>query len=194
MLALAVLVALAMLFALPSRRVRHHLTCLQNLGQLGLSIADFAQDHAKRTSWEISTNDGGTLEYCLSGEQTFRHFQLQSNYITAWVVVLCPQDDRVAATNWESLSNANVSYFVGLDSRPSSGASIMAGDRNITASEGIILRANNHTPPRWVKRVGLHGDKGHILFGDGHVEVLDSSGLSNALQRTRVPTHRLAVP
>jgi prepilin-type processing-associated H-X9-DG protein len=176
-----------------SRHVVSHLTCSVNLRQLGLAVRLFADNHAGYP-WAVSTNQGGTLEFDAVGSGTFRHFQVLSNDIYVTLGVVCPQDTRKAATNWAGMANTNVSYFVGLDSDPKLPHSIMAGDRNITASEGIILRANNHTPPPWVKRVGLHGDKGHILFGDGHVEVLDSSGLSNALQRTRVPTHRLAVP
>ncbi|HEV2391227.1 MAG TPA: hypothetical protein VG146_02575, partial [Verrucomicrobiae bacterium] len=123
-----------------------------------------------------------------------RHFQVQSNYVTAWVVLLCPQDNRDAASNWQSLSNANVSYFVGLDSNPKLPRSIMAGDRNITAASSVILQWNPSAPPSWVKSVGLHGDKGHVVFGDGHVEELDSTGLSNALQRAGMSTNRFAVP
>lgn len=193
-LVLILFTCLAGVFVDSGRRVRHHLTCSQNLKQIGLAVPDFARDHGDRVAWQISTNDGGSLEYGLSGAQTFRHFQVQSHYIIAWIVLLCPQDNRDAAANWRSLSNANVSYFVGLDSNPKLPRSIMAGDRNITAASGTILQWNPSAPPSWVKSVGLHGDKGHVVFGDGHVEELDSTGLSNALQRAGMSTNRFAVP
>jgi prepilin-type N-terminal cleavage/methylation domain-containing protein/prepilin-type processing-associated H-X9-DG protein len=193
-LVLLLFAGLAWAFVGSARHVHHHLTCSQNLKEIGLAVPDFARDHGNRVGWQISTNEGGSLEYGLSGAQTFRHFQVQSHYINACIILLCPQDNRDAAANWGSLSNANVSYFVGLDSDPKLPLSIVAGDRNITAASGVILQWNPSSPPGWVKSVGLHGDKGHVAFGDGHVEELDSAGLSNALQRAGMSTNRFAVP
>jgi prepilin-type processing-associated H-X9-DG protein len=181
-------------FVSPTRRVRSYLSCSQNLKQFGLATRLFADDHRNLPPWEFSTNEGGTLEFRMSGEQTFRHFQAQSNYIIAWPILVCPQDTRKAAKNWENLANTNVSYFVGLDSKPSLDSSILAGDRNIASSTGTILQVNEQTPLQWVKSVGLHGDRGHLVFGDGHVEELDSVGWSNAVQRTGIETNRFTVP
>jgi prepilin-type processing-associated H-X9-DG protein len=193
-LMLAMLAGLAWAFAGSARRIRRHITCSQNLKEIGLAVPDFARDHGDHAAWEMSTNNGGSLEYGRSGAQTFRHFQVQSNYILDCLLLSCPQDNRDVAASWESLSNTNVSYFVGLDSAPRLPRSIMAGDRNITPASSVILQWNPSSPPQWVKSVGLHGNKGHVVFGDGHVQELDSLGLSKALQRAGMSTNRFAVP
>lgn len=188
------LAVVASLFVKVPRQQSSHLTCALNLRMLGTDSRAFANDHDGRYAWGLSTNDGGSLEFALSGGQVFRHFQCQSNYIVAQVVLVCPQDTRQANTNWSNLANTNVSYFVGLDSDPKLPLSIMAGDRNTTVASGVILQWNASAPPQWVMSVGLHGDKGHIVFGDGHVEELDSAGLSNAVQRASMSTSRFAIP
>jgi prepilin-type processing-associated H-X9-DG protein len=170
------------------------MNCASNLKEIGVAEEMFQNNHNSIPPWSLPVADGGTLEYCASGEQTFRHFQAQSNYIVAMRTLICPQDARQAATNWEGLTNTNVSYFVGLDSNNKLPRSILAGDRNITSSSSVILEASQSALPSWIKSVGLHGDKGHLLFGDGHVEEVDSAGLSNAVQRTGIATNRFAVP
>jgi prepilin-type processing-associated H-X9-DG protein len=192
----AVLVSVALLsvFVAQSRRVRSHLTCTLNMKMIGKALEEYAKDQNGSYPWQVSINDGGTAEITLENGQAFCNFVALSNYILAWPVVICPQDTRRPASSWATMTNTNVSYFVGLDSVPKLPLSIMAGDRNITAASGVILQWNPSAPPRWIKSVGLHGDKGHVVFSDGHVEELDSGGLSNALQRAGMSTNRFAVP
>lgn len=177
-----------------SRRTVSHLTCAMNLRQIGMAGKEFKESHDGLYPWELTTNNEGSLEFASSGGQAFRHFQCQSNFIVAQVVLVCPQDTRQAATNWATMSNTNVSYFVGLDSDPKRPLSIMAGDRNITRASGVVLQCNPSAPPQWVSGMGLHGDRGHVVFSDCHVEELDSTGLSNALQRAGMSTNRFEVP
>lgn len=193
-LILGMLVSLVFVFTFRVRRVRSHWSCMHNLKQVGLAVRLYADDHRKCVPWGVSTNYGGTREFGAVGDQTFRHFQIQSNYIIASVLLVCPQDTRQVAANFSAMTSTNVSYFVGLDSAPKLPLSIMAGDRNITTASAAILRWNPAAPAEWVKSVGLHGDRGHVVFGDGHVEELSSSDLSNAVQRAGLITNRFAVP
>jgi prepilin-type processing-associated H-X9-DG protein len=122
------------------------------------------------------------------------HIQVLSNRLLVTPSALCPKDSRGPAATWPTMANTNVSYFIGLDSNPNLPLSIMAGDRNISPASGVILKWNPSTPPQWVRSIGLHGDKGNIVFGDGHVEGFNSCALSNALQRAGMPTNGFAVP
>lgn len=177
----------------PARHISSRLTCSVNLKQFAFAAQMFKDAHAGYP-WEVSTNHGGTEEFAVLNEQTFRHFQTLSNDIYVTLGLICPQDIRQAATNWGNLVNTNLSYFVGLDSTPSLPMSIVAGDRNITPDSSVIIQASPSTPPSWIKSVGLHGEKGHLVFSDGHVEELDSIGLANAIQRTGILTNHFAVP
>jgi len=188
------LLGLALLVAGPSGHYRKRLPCALNLKALGTAGRTFANDHGGLYPWELPREEGGTLELAPSGPDTFRHFEALSNYIGMAIFLVCPQDSRAPATNFACIANTNVSYFVGADSDPKVPRSIMDGDRNITAASGVVLEWNPSAPPQWVKSVGLHGDRGNILFSDGHVQELDSFGLSNALQRAGMATNRFAVP
>jgi len=175
------------------RRLSSRLTCAVNLKQVGLAVRVFSQSH-RGFPWTVSTNSGGTFEFNAMGEQTFRHLQVLSNDIYVTVGVICPQDVRLPAADWASMANSNVSYFIGIDSKPSLPSSIVSGDRNITEMSGIVLESVLSKPPKWVQQVGLHGIKGNLLFGDGHVEEVSSTGLSNALSRDGIATNLFSIP
>lgn len=175
------------------RDVSSRLTCSLNLKQLAFAAQMFEKEHAGYP-WMVSTNQGGTQELAPLGEEVFRHCQVFSNDIYVTLGLICPQDSRRAATGWANLANTNVSYFIGLDARTNQPTTILAGDRNISSASSVIFLTGPSGPPHWVKSVGLHGDKGHLAFGDGHVEELSSDGLANAVQKTGVVTNHFAVP
>jgi prepilin-type processing-associated H-X9-DG protein len=177
----------------PPRNVSSRLTCSVNLKQLAFADQTFEKEHAGYP-WMVSTNQDGTQELALLGEEAFRHCQVLSNEIYVTLGLICPQDTRRAATNWANLANTNVSYFTGLDARTNQPTTILAGDRNITSASSVVLLTSPSTPPHWVDSVGLHGDKGHLAFGDGHVEELNSEELAKAVQNTGVATNHFAVP
>lgn len=175
------------------RQISSRLTCSLNLKQIGFAARLFSQNHGGYP-WAVSTNNGGTHEFNAMGEQTFRHLQVLSNDIYVTVGIVCPQDVRLPAPHWGIMANANVSYFIDIDSNPAWPTSIAAGDRNITQMSGIVLESALSAPPKWVESVGLHGIKGNLLFSDGHVEEVNSAGLSNALLRTGIATNRFSIP
>jgi len=194
-LVLAILLAgVVCAYVIHSRSAVSRVTCQFNLKEIGLAGTAFQRDHEGQFPWMVSEARGGTLEYCAAGDQAFRHFQVLSNDINTCRLLVCPQDVRKTAMSFEKLANTNVSYFVGLDSDPKRPLSIMAGDRNITRASGVVLQCNPSAPPQWVSGMGLHGDKGHVVFSDCHVEELDSAGLNNAVQRAGMSTNRFAVP
>ncbi len=169
-------------------------TCAFNLKEIRVAESTFEKDHGGAVPWMLLKARGGTLEYSTSGIQAFRHFQGLSNDLNTCVFLACPQDVRTAATRFDAMANSNVSYFIGIDSRPDLAASIFHGDRNVTALSSRVLQVTRYAPPAWDKSVGLHGNRGNLVFGDGHVEEVESTGLSNAIQRTGVATNHFAVP
>ena len=169
-------------------------TCASQLQYLYLCSSDYASDHENRFTWQVPIIKGGSLEDAQDGTKAFIHFQVLSNRLLVTPSTLCPKDTREPAATWRAMANKNVSYFIGIDSKPDLSLSVMGGDRNISPASGVILKWNPSTPPQWVRSVGLHGDKGNIVFGDGHVEGLNSYALSNVLQHAGMAMNRFAVP
>jgi prepilin-type processing-associated H-X9-DG protein len=194
LLVIAIFSWLLLSWFLPPKARIAKTTCSSNLNYLYLAARNFTEDHTKRFPWQVPAVEGGTMEYNESGSQAYMHFQVLSSDLLVTRSIICPQDQREPARNWPTMVNTNVSYFIDIDGKPSSPMSILAGDRNITAASSVIFRVSQSDRPNWVKSVGLHGDQGHLVFADGHVEELDSVGLSNAVQRTGNTTNRFAVP
>ena len=182
---------LAAWLAQPKYRMSE-ISCAGKLDRIGIAFEGYASEHREAYPMTVSVADGGTHEYTSSGYDTYRHFQIFSNTIALSEFLVCPQDNRRAAAKWVDMTNTNVSYFVGLDADNNKPNSILAGDRNVTSNSGTIITPRSGL--KWVEGMGLHGASGHVLFADGHVKMLDSTALSNAIQQGENPTNRIAVP
>ena len=115
---LVIVVVLAGL-VLPALQPSHHhrtgrISCVNNLKQVALSFLIYAYDNNDLYPMQIADEKGGAKDSIARGE-VFRVFLAMSNELSVPRTALCPDDPRIAATNWASLSNSNISYFVGLD-------------------------------------------------------------------------------
>jgi hypothetical protein len=119
-------------------------------------------------------------------------FRPLSNVMSSPIGLVCPNDQRGTASSWSALSNSNVSYFVNTQVQIAAFGSILAGDRNINVPPDSTTTLSNSLSDRWSSGKGMHGVRGYVLVGDGHVEELDNSGLSNAV--ARAPLTTTAVP
>ena len=94
------------------------ISCVNNLKQIGLAFKIWAGDHGDKYPFQISTNAGGTLEFCAVSKDgfdsnSFLHFKAMAgeDYLKVPLLVVCPQDkSKNAATNWASLRPENVTY------------------------------------------------------------------------------------
>ena len=186
---IAVLAAL-LLPALDKGRKRARQTdCLNNLKQIGLAFHAFAHDHGSRFPMQVSTNEGGTLEFVQAGNRlgsgfyfAYRHFQPLSNELGVTKILICPADRRPPAVSFAALNNAHLSYFVGVSADYAKPDSVLAGDRNISNfgfGPGSILTLGPGALPGWTME--MHEAKGNLLFADGRVEQLTVAGLRAAL-------------
>jgi len=93
-----------------------HITCVNNLKQIGIAFRIWEGDHDDQFPFNASTNVGGTRELCAIGKDgfdanTWLHFQVMSNELNSPVVLICPQDkSSKVATDWASLRRENVTY------------------------------------------------------------------------------------
>src|ERR1019366_8265725 len=132
---------------------------------------------------------------------SFRHFQAASNELVTPKMVVCPADTRPPATSFATLSNASLSYFIGVNAEFARPTSILAGDRNLTndyATPGTLVRLGQNYALRWTAE--LHRFKGNLLFSDGHVEqknnlvLLPTGGQVPAVANLALPTIRQPGP
>ena len=133
--------------------------CVSNLKQIGIAFHSFLHDHNNLLPMQVSTNDGGTLEYIYASYSVagqfyfqYRNFQALSNELANPAVLICPADrDRLVASNFPDLNNLNISYFVGANADYSLPNSILAGDRNVTNS--TLRRADHRAAGRRLRGV-----------------------------------------
>jgi prepilin-type N-terminal cleavage/methylation domain-containing protein/prepilin-type processing-associated H-X9-DG protein len=185
---IAILAAL-LLPALSEARARaRRIECVSQLRQLGVAFQSFAHDHNSRFPMSVPATAGGALEFVQNASSVkgdfffaFRQFQTLSNELVSPKLLVCPADSRSPATNFASLQNVNVSYFVGVDADYAQPNSLLSGDRNLTndsAGRSTILRLGPLSPLRWT--AGLHRFKGNLLFADGHVVERNTTGITAA--------------
>jgi prepilin-type N-terminal cleavage/methylation domain-containing protein/prepilin-type processing-associated H-X9-DG protein len=194
---IAVIVILALLlfpFVMKQRDTARSVCCNCNLKQIGLGFRVWSGDNTNLYPMSVSTNFGGTLEYVLTGE-TFRHFQVMSNELATPLILACPNDIRRSAHDFASLSNTNISYFVGVDANENNPQAFLSGDRNILGgvrqANGLLdIRTNNIKG--W--STGFHQGIGNIAFADGSVQALSSEALRQVIQVTGMQSNRLAMP
>jgi prepilin-type processing-associated H-X9-DG protein/prepilin-type N-terminal cleavage/methylation domain-containing protein len=158
--------------------------CVGNQKEIGLAFHLFANDHGGKLPAQVSTNDGGSLEFVAAGYQihgpfyfSFQHFRPLAGSLVTPKLLACPADlERWPATNFNQFNNANLSYAIGLVTDPDNPRAILAADRNLPACHhpppgptiAYLYITNAPPPPFW--GAGLHENKGNILFTDGHVE------------------------
>jgi len=201
--ALAVVLVLGLLTAvilsaLGRTRMRTgKITCVNCLRAMGLSFRIFEEDNAGRFPMQLSTNDGGSMEF-VDGPFAFRHFQVMSNELSTPRILLCSSDKtRRCATNFgaDFNSNSKISYLVGVDAATNMANMLLSGDRNIQSDaklqRGILVITTNQYV-RWTKEI--HRGNGNVLLLDGSVQQLTSAALNGALKGTGVATNRLAIP
>jgi prepilin-type N-terminal cleavage/methylation domain-containing protein len=149
-----------------ARRKALDIQCVNNLRQDGLAFHLWALDNNDRYPMEVPQSLGGAMPPAgLMGADTFRVFQVLSNELSTPKILVCPTDERRAATNFAStgpgadFGNHTLSYFAGGGARSqtssvnqSGGTTaiggggpqlFLAGDRNIFTA----AKANAATYP-----------------------------------------------
>jgi prepilin-type N-terminal cleavage/methylation domain-containing protein len=185
-IAIIAILAAMLLPAISQAKARaHRASCINNLRQVGYGFHLFANDHQGKFPMRVPATDGGSEEPSqVSDDVTSeiqlvsRHFQTLSNEIGTPRILVCPSDTRSAADNFPTLNHENVSYFVNVSAESGKSISILAGDRNLTndyAASSGSFRLDANGSLRWTRE--LHRYRGNILYGDAHVEELNSATL-----------------
>ena len=204
-MAIIALLAALLLPALGQVKARaRRIQCIDHLHQTGVGFISFANEHNGQFPMAVPGSAGGSLELAQGGHLltgdfyfSYRHFQVASNEFVTPKLLVCPADTRLPAASFATLSNANLSYFIGLNAEFSRPTSILAGDRNLTndyTTAGTVVRFGQNYALRWTDE--LHWFKGNLLFSDGHVEqknnpaLVSTSGQTPAVANLALPTVR----
>lgn len=212
---LVILAVLLLLAAVILPRPTHNgiaasrIRCVNNLKQVGLAFRIWAEDHNGKFPMQVSTNDGGAMEF-VGGPDTYRIFQVMSNDLNTPKILFCPQETdrwRKRASTFRPVipagsrdqvlfkSNTNLSYFAGVDAADLHPNMFLSGDHNITNGLPIrdgVLTLTTNRPAGWT--AGVHVNVGNILLADGSVQSFTTSALREALGHTGTTTNRLAMP
>ena len=168
--------------------------CISNLKQAALGLRMWANDHQGQFPFVTPVAKGGTLEFVETGE-VFRHFLAASNELVSPRILACPVDEKARRpTFWANFSNANLSYFIGLDAREESPQSILAGDRNISGgvmTRGSIMVFSNDVTADFTTE--MHNKQGNIVLADGSATQATTHMLRRQIKAGGLPV-RLAIP
>jgi len=202
-LVLALLVIMAAVF-LPvlasAKRYSARISCVHELKQVGLAYRIWEGDNNDKYPMTISVTNGGTRELTQAGNAV-ASYQVMSNELSTPKILICPGDSRypgdtsrVFATNFATLSNSNVSYFVSVDADAANPQMILSGDSDLLVGgwpvkAGLLsLRAGDLVAwqPTW------HGPhRGNLGLADGSVQGFSTG---SHLLPIGPETNRLAIP
>lgn len=182
--------------------------CVNNLKQVGLAFRTWAGAHQDRYPTRVPNTQGGTATGLDTATLIYSHFMVLSNELSLPKVVVCPADERKAATNFlptgvssDFRDNTRVSYFLGRDADEAQPRMFLSGDRNIGNGVGGVvpnygysplatittgakysLGTNQPTTFGWSDK--MHQKQGNVCLTDGSVQLLPSARLRDQLRQT----------
>ena len=198
-LAVASFLSLVFIF-LPSSNIKTRaprIQCVNNLKQIGMAARVWEADHGGKYPFNVSETNGGSMKFT-DGPNAWRHFQVMSNELGTPKVLICSAESdrkRKWTTNFATLSNSNLSYFINLNASETDPQAILSGDRNITNGTPIkngIFELTTNSPAGWTAE--LHNHVGNLALSDGSVQQVSETGLRAFIENTSVFTNRLQMP
>lgn len=191
------------------------ISCVNNLKQVGLSFRIYANDNGDNYPMTVPNQQGGAAGDIgqknvqgSGGATMYRVFQVMSNELSIPKTVVCPSDDRIAATNWVALQDGGefdsrrLSYFVGVDAVDTKPNMILSGDRNVgdsatTAPASVLYRGRtvvttNPINIAWSDR--MHQSAGNIGLADGSVQQVTRQALFQQLRNSGDGLNELLFP
>jgi Domain of unknown function (DUF4190)/GYF domain 2 len=151
MLPLVIVPAMLLPALAHARGQAQSISCINNMKQIGLAYRTWALAHGDEFPFNVSTNQGGTLELCTMGRDGFDrnpafHFQVMSNELGTPKILVCAADTkRQPALDFISLQSVNVSYQVrtGTNINENNPQAVLA----VCPIHGHVLRCDGSVQP-----------------------------------------------
>jgi prepilin-type processing-associated H-X9-DG protein len=200
---LAILAALFLPALAAAKRKSSRINCMGNLKQVGVAFRMWEGDNGDKYPMAVSVTNGGAMELVATGN-VVACFQAMSNELSTPKILHCPEDThRLWATNFSTLKNSNISYFISADAVETYPQMILDGDDNLLVDgkpvQPGILNLRTGTTIAWTK--DRHHGVGNIGMADGSVQQVTSEGFQQATKEasnsTLVPgsvTNRWLIP
>jgi prepilin-type N-terminal cleavage/methylation domain-containing protein len=109
-----------------AKRKARRVQCLSNLKQLTCAMHLFVHDR-ERYPWRLSVAEGGTA----TKTNVAATYQALRNELALPQILICPSDTRTAAEDYASLTDSNISYFLGVEAKEERPGMVLVGDRNL---------------------------------------------------------------
>ncbi len=196
---LLVIAALALLAAIllpawaTAKRKSSKIGCVSNLQQIGMSYRMWTDDNFGKYPMQVSVTNDGAMESIATGNVA-ACFSVLSNTLDNPAILNCPLDTKhFPATNFATIENSNISYFISLDAIDTQPQTLLSGDDNLVVNgirvQSGILNLHANDVLAWTKE--RHQGAGNLLLGDGSVQQATGADLTST---AGLATNRLAIP
>jgi prepilin-type N-terminal cleavage/methylation domain-containing protein len=181
---IAILAALLLPALAAAKEKARRIKCLSNLKEISLGLHIFVNER-DRYPWRTPIAEGGSQ----ARQNVFYSFLAMQGELDTPNLLVCPSDKRRAADRWDRLSDTNISYFLGVDTKEWRPGMLLAGDHNIEGG-----RSGEDCPVAQVRRAAIGFSRARIpqLFwsaavhrGVGNITVGDASAHQVTARATR---------
>lgn len=216
---IAILAAMLLPALSAAKQKAHRIACTSNLRQIGVGLKAWAMDFNDRYPMQVPSAEGGppnqasffTAPY--GAQYAYQVLGSLSKELETPRMLICPSDDRTAATNFNMLAgnttagnylaNANLSFFIGKDASESNPGMLLVGDRNIVGQApggslpspipgsgygnvGAVSLGTNFTSTTQIPAwtEKQHRAVGNVLMTDGSAQQVTSSKLRDLLRNS----------
>ena len=179
-----------------SKRKTSRINCINNLKQMGICFRLWEGDNGDKYPMQFAVTNSDMMKL-IGGGNAYVLWQSMSNELSTPKILLCPEDTNHIGTNNFStgFSDANISYFFGLDASENNPQALLAGDDNFAVNgkpvQPGILNLPTNAPVTWTKE--RHNGNGNIGLADGSVQQFTTPGLTLAISNAAAPV-RLVIP
>jgi prepilin-type N-terminal cleavage/methylation domain-containing protein len=188
---IAILASLLLPALAKARRRAGQIQCLGNVKELASAMHLFKTDNGKYP-WRLPISEGGTQTRGKAAD----HFKVMEGDIRNPTILRCPADTRIAATSFATLSNTNVSYFVGIESYEDKPNMFLVGDRNLEGGrsgrdcavadvKGVATAYTSNEIPNVNWSTEMHRKSGNIALSDASAHATSDKTVRALLWRTQ---------